>query len=424
MYCRYCGKEIPSNSIFCPNCGKKQVEGISMKDSQIIQHILGKYKKVLFFYLVWCLIHIGLFLSADSKGEYSVFIKDNPIDPFSNKGHSELVTYDHSGAFYPFDTSLSNVLQWKSFWCDPIKNVDVYDASELFFYTLLLPFLIWGLIRIWPNMASFVKKKYAKYTLLSKRKRCQKPMVDTATVSNIYSKRGKFSARRIIILKVFAVIVCFVLLGIKMCTNNPQEIKEGSPIDTDSIEEVDSVADEYEEYYNDYVQKTPQAAPVDMDSIVDVDEVDDCELDNADNELFRRLNTGDTPYSDYYGKNMICRKIECSGIKVTAPESSDVVVIVKARNERGVVVGHAYIRAGDTYKINLSGGTYQTFFYYGDEWSPNKDMGHGVKGGFIKDEVFSKDNPQDIYSAVLSYVLQLRRDGNFHTKSSNRSEMF
>jgi hypothetical protein len=51
-------------------------------------------------------------------------------------------------------------------------------------------------------------------------------------------------------------------------------------------------------------------------------------------------------------------------------------------------------------------------------------MGNGIKGGFVKDEIFSKDNPQDIYSGILTYVLQLQRDGNFQTKGSSRGEIF
>ena len=51
-------------------------------------------------------------------------------------------------------------------------------------------------------------------------------------------------------------------------------------------------------------------------------------------------------------------------------------------------------------------------------------MGNGVKGGFVKDEIFSKDNPQEIYSGILTYVLQLQRDGNFQTRGSSRGEIF
>ena len=51
-------------------------------------------------------------------------------------------------------------------------------------------------------------------------------------------------------------------------------------------------------------------------------------------------------------------------------------------------------------------------------------MGNGVVGGFVADEVFAKDEPQNIHDAILSYVLQLSRDGNFQTRQSDSSEIF
>ena len=136
------------------------------------------------------------------------------------------------------------------------------------------------------------------------------------------------------------------------------------------------------------------------------------------------LNTGAMPYSHYYGKNYKCPYEQCSGIKVTAPHGSDIVVIIKRNNQNGKVVAHGYIRSGATYQFDIPDGTYQTFFYYGEGWNPNKEMKGGIKGGFVKDEIFSKDNPQEIYSAVLTYVLQLQRDGNFQTKGSSPDEAF
>jgi hypothetical protein len=98
--------------------------------------------------------------------------------------------------------------------------------------------------------------------------------------------------------------------------------------------------------------------------------------------------------------------------------------IIKQNNQNGKVVAHGYIRSGATYQFDIPDGTYQTFFYYGEGWNPNKEMKGGIKGGFVKDEIFSKDNPQEIYSAVLTYVLQLQRDGNFQTKGSSPDEAF
>ena len=136
------------------------------------------------------------------------------------------------------------------------------------------------------------------------------------------------------------------------------------------------------------------------------------------------LSTGSAPYTAYYGRNYKCPYEQCSGIKVTAPGESDIVVIIKRNNANGKVISHGYIKAGATLFFPVPDGTYQTFFYYGTGWNPNKEMSGGIRGGFVKDEIFSKDNPQDIYSGILTYILQLQRDGNFQTKSSNRSEVF
>ena len=99
-------------------------------------------------------------------------------------------------------------------------------------------------------------------------------------------------------------------------------------------------------------------------------------------------------------------------------------MIIKRNNQNGKVVAHGYIRSGATYQFDIPDGTYQTFFYYGEGWNPNKEMKGGIKGGFVKDEIFSKDNPQEICNAVLTYVLQLQRDGNFQTKGSSPDEAF
>lgn len=148
-------------------------------------------------------------------------------------------------------------------------------------------------------------------------------------------------------------------------------------------------------------------------------------LSDEDQEyLNNSLVTGETPYRDYYGSNYVCNRSQCSAIEVTAPINSDIVVIIKYNNERGDVISHAYIEAGKKYVFDLPNGIFQPFFYYGVGWKPTKDMGNGVKGGFVKDESFSKDSPQNIDDCVLSYVLQLRKDGNFQTKRSTQGEMF
>ena len=194
-------------------------------------------------------------------------------------------------------------------------------------------------------------------------------------------------------------IVLFSVLLIFSCGNRHKSIQEQEiPVSDNRIDnELPQGSDDYH---------TEQISELDLPYI-----------DNS-------LTTGATPYKSVYGKNYKCPYSRCSGIKVTAPHESDIVVIVKMNNSNGKVIAHGYIQAGGTYKFDVPDGTYQTFFYYGKGWNPNKQMKNGILGGFVKDELFSKDNPQDVYSGVLSYVLQLQRDGNFQTRNSNKIEMF
>lgn len=136
------------------------------------------------------------------------------------------------------------------------------------------------------------------------------------------------------------------------------------------------------------------------------------------------LSNGSQPYASTYGYNSSCDTWGCSQIKVSAPSSSDVLVLIKRNNSRGRVARHAYIRAGYSYTFEVPNGVYQVFFYYGTGWYPKKLMEGGIRGGFLKDEVFSKDDPVSVSNNILTYSLQLQRNGNFSTKMSNESEMF
>lgn len=132
------------------------------------------------------------------------------------------------------------------------------------------------------------------------------------------------------------------------------------------------------------------------------------------------LNTGDIPYSASFGPNSNCANYGCSQIKVTTPDNSDVLVTIK---KNGRVVRHAYIKAADSYTFSFPNGKYQAFFYYGKGWNPNKSMKNGkLKGGFISNEHFGKDEPQILNNNILQYELILQQNGNFSTKPSNSDE--
>ncbi|MBO0355872.1 hypothetical protein J0656_17770 [Muricauda ruestringensis] len=133
------------------------------------------------------------------------------------------------------------------------------------------------------------------------------------------------------------------------------------------------------------------------------------------------LSTGATPYSRYYGANSTCNDYGCSQIKVRT-SNSDVIVTIK-KNDK--VVRHAYINSGSSFTFSFPNGTYQTFFYYGKGWNPAKEMKGGeMKGGFITNESFGKDDPQFLSNNILEYELILQENGNFSTRPSNPDEAF
>lgn len=143
-------------------------------------------------------------------------------------------------------------------------------------------------------------------------------------------------------------------------------------------------------------------------------------------DQYNSLRTGATPYAHCYGKNASCSSYGCSEIKVKAPLNSDVMVTVKKNRK---VIKHAYIRRGSYYTFQVKNGSYQTFFYYGYDWDPNKVMKTGttcgtIKGGFRNGETFGKDDPVYLSNQQLYYELILQQNGNFSTKPSNKYEAF
>lgn len=142
-----------------------------------------------------------------------------------------------------------------------------------------------------------------------------------------------------------------------------------------------------------------------------------------DKYINNSLYTGATPYAYCYGINSSCSDWGCSQIKVKTPYNSDVLVTIKRGD---LVVRHAYISAGSSYTFELPNGTYQPFFYYGKGWNPEKVMKETdcgtLKGGFISNEDFGKDSPQELSDAILEYELILQTSGNFSTRPSNANE--
>ena len=158
-------------------------------------------------------------------------------------------------------------------------------------------------------------------------------------------------------------------------------------------------------------------------------------LEKFSNDVFNdfyktnSLITGSTPYRYCYGINPYCSPPsgykECSYIDIKASATSDVIVIIKKNN---IVYSHAYIKAGGYHKFKLGNGRFQTFFYYGNGWNPNKFMKNAncgkIIGGFVNDETIDKSDVISLTNGSMSYTLYSVTDGNFTPKLSNKNEAF
>lgn len=100
-------------------------------------------------------------------------------------------------------------------------------------------------------------------------------------------------------------------------------------------------------------------------------------------------------------------------------------VAIKSGNR---IISHAYIKAGNSYTFHLPNGKYQPFFYYGKGWDPDQEMSSescsDLKGGFISDTAFGKDDPQELNNDVLIYSLVPQKSGNLSTRTSAADEAF
>lgn len=132
---------------------------------------------------------------------------------------------------------------------------------------------------------------------------------------------------------------------------------------------------------------------------------------------------GSFPYQEFFGEFQKSKqKFNCD-VVVTAPIAFDMITVIKENDENGKVVAHAYIAADSTYTFTIDNGKYQMFFYIGNGWNPNKQMEDGVKGGFVRNETYSKDDPVTLANEVITYQLSMRQRKKSY-KTSSRFEVF
>jgi len=139
----------------------------------------------------------------------------------------------------------------------------------------------------------------------------------------------------------------------------------------------------------------------------------------------KTLKQGISPYNYCFKNVNKCSSLNCSKIKVIASSSSGVIVTIKNYDK---VIRNRYIEKGHSFTFELNNGTYQVFFYYGDQWDNNKYLKQvncgELYGGFKKNESYGKDYKQELNNNILTYELIRQENGNFSTKPSNLSEAF
>lgn len=170
-----------------------------------------------------------------------------------------------------------------------------------------------------------------------------------------------------------------------------------------------------------YTLESKEFNPLDLVKIID--------QISEDYYINNSLNSGAMPYRYCYGDNPVCSPprgyIECSYIDVKASYDSDVIVIIKKNNK---VHSHAYIKAGSFHRFSVGNGFFETFFYFGKGWNPNKfikyaDCGE-IYGGFVSNESIDKSDSEYLYNSSLSFTLHSVTNGNFQPKKSDKNEAF
>lgn len=157
MYCKKCGKELPQDSNFCPFCGTGVLTDNSYH-KYTIPDIVLKNKIYFITYGIWIVINVFLWaLSSPIKIKYiNSSIGEFEVSEYTNINYHR-IEKDLSDGFYPFDKSIADILDGKTFHFSLSGNIDVYDFSEFFFYTIIIPIFIWMLIKVKPYFFPFWK---------------------------------------------------------------------------------------------------------------------------------------------------------------------------------------------------------------------------------------------------------------------------
>ncbi|SDM53381.1 DnaJ domain-containing protein [Catalinimonas alkaloidigena] len=107
-----------------------------------------------------------------------------------------------------------------------------------------------------------------------------------------------------------------------------------------------------------------------------------------------QLNTGDSPYDNYFGKG-IYDKNYYNQITIQNGQDADVVVCLTNYNSNKTI-RNEYIRAGDSFKMtSIPNGTYYIKTFYGNDWNPDALVMGRITGFFDTSPGFSQSAQYD-----------------------------
>jgi curved DNA-binding protein CbpA len=152
-------------------------------------------------------------------------------------------------------------------------------------------------------------------------------------------------------------------------------------------------------------------------------------------EIFNQLQTGESPYEKYYGKNLMQSASE-NILRIINGDEYDAVVFVE--NTSGKTVRNHYIKAGARYEIDkLPDGKYFLKVMFGNDWNKEKNLNNNIKGTFNKDLHFlaftdsaealtleHRASADSVKHSVYEIKLYPVDNGNVKGKKTNEKEFF
>ncbi|TVR77844.1 MAG: hypothetical protein EA412_09925 [Chitinophagaceae bacterium] len=149
-----------------------------------------------------------------------------------------------------------------------------------------------------------------------------------------------------------------------------------------------------------------------------------------------RLNTGDYPFEEYYGRGMFDYNNE-HGIRFLTGNRQDAVVILVDHNTKEIV-RNEYIQAGSVYEMShIPDGSYYLKVILGRDWSEEEIVyDENIKGGFKEASVYKifdhpdfniligMDDPMSEETSFYEITLYPVRDGNYVGNRVNPDSFF